>query len=257
MGDMANTIRRIKRTLWQITHARQAIAQKIDNSANATMLFIRLFAQMYSGVNFRGQLDQDLLAYLYFKGKKNGFYLDIGAHDGLSINNTYVFERLGWRGACVEPLPDIFERLRQNRKCDCYNVAISDQTEDNVDFIKVGGGGTNYTEMFSGLEARLPSVRKKNIKSCERIKVKTMTFDDLMKNYPDVTHIDFLSIDVEGAEMSILKSIDFTKYTFGLMAAENNEEVIGQGDELKAFMLDNGYDVLLEHRWDIFFMPIK
>ncbi|GHT82959.1 hypothetical protein FACS1894137_02910 [Spirochaetia bacterium] len=219
-------------------------------------MFVKMLIEMDSGVHFQGQIDQDLLAYLYFKGKRTGFYIDIGANDGISINNTYVFEQLGWTGVCIEPLPDTFEQLKKNRKCDCYNVAIADQSGNKIDFLKACG-----METWSGLKSQMSDVHKKHIinsrKKIEVIKVKTLTFNDLMDNYEGITFIDFMSIDVEGAEMSILETIDFNKYRFGLLIIENAEDHPGDGEKMKKFMLDKGYTVFFELEFDIVFTPVK
>lgn len=50
----------------------------------------------------------------FFKNLKNGVFFDIGAHDGVSLSNTYFFEKeLGWSGICLEPIPEVFERLKK------------------------------------------------------------------------------------------------------------------------------------------------
>jgi hypothetical protein len=63
----------------------------------------------------------------FFPNKTNGYFIDIGAHNGVDINNTYYFENEGWSRICFEPIPDIFEQLKQNRKCKTVNKAISDE----------------------------------------------------------------------------------------------------------------------------------
>jgi FkbM family methyltransferase len=220
-----------------------------------------MLAEMTAGINngrpiqFQGQVDQDLLAYLFFKGRKQGFYIDIGANDGLTLNNTYIFEQLGWTGICVEPVPDVFLKLRQNRKCDCYNAAITERSGDEVNFIKASG-----VDMLSGLESEMAEGHKKRIMDekgkLEIIKVQALSFNDLMSNYADTNFIDFMSIDVEGAEMSILKAIDFNKYFFGLITVENNEEAAGNMGNLKKYMLEKGYEAFLDLGLDIMFTPI-
>jgi FkbM family methyltransferase len=204
-------------------------------------------------VSFNGQDHQDMIAYLYFKGRWEGFYIDIGANDGVSFSNTYVFEQMGWQGICVEPLPDVFTQLKINRNCDCYNVAISDKIEENVKFIKGFGQNT----MWSGLDEKMSNIHKSVIKNgkYEYINVKTITFNDLMKDYPDVCFVDFLSIDVEGAEISVLSSIDFKKYQFGLITIENNKEVEGLGNKIINFMRQKDYIVLMDLGLDIMFIP--
>jgi hypothetical protein len=83
----------------------------------------------------------------------------------------------------------------------------------------------------------------------EYIKVKTMTFGEIMKNYPDINHIDFLSIDTEGHEMDILKTIDFTNFSFGLMTIEGDEP------ERIKYLEQNGYKVFMRIGADIMFIP--
>jgi hypothetical protein len=64
---------------------------------------------------FYSQHGEDYLLFTLFRRHTDGFYLDIGAFDGVHISNTYVFERLGWRGICVEAHPEYFSLLRVNR----------------------------------------------------------------------------------------------------------------------------------------------
>jgi FkbM family methyltransferase len=204
-----------------------------------------------------------LIAYLYlYKNKTidNGFFIDIGANDGITISNTYVFEQLGWNGICVEPLPDIFLKLKKSRNCNCYNVAIAEHSQSNQTYINATSANNDVagTSMLSGLESTMTDKHKQLIKesggNIEYITVQTMMFDDLMSNYPEIKYIDLLSIDVEGGELNVLKSINFNKFSFGLIIVENNEEVKGNGEILKNFMSNNGYKVLLYLEYDIIFV---
>src|SRR3972149_7086762 len=72
---------------------------------------------------YYSQYQQDKWLYEnIFKNNTNGFFVDIGASDGIKFSNTYFFEKmLGWNGVCVEPLPDIYKRLIKNRNCICIN----------------------------------------------------------------------------------------------------------------------------------------
>jgi hypothetical protein len=57
----------------------------------------------------------------------------------MSGSNTYIFEQLEWQGVCIEPQSDIFLQLKKYRNCDCYNVAISSQSNESVEFFKAYG----------------------------------------------------------------------------------------------------------------------
>jgi FkbM family methyltransferase len=234
----------------------------IEIVARKAGLMVRLWAEMNlelslgrkDGPFFQGQADQDVLAYLYFKGKGEGFFLDIGAYDGKAYSNTYILEQIGWKGVCLEPLPDVFARLRRNRRCDCYNLAMSDESGEGADFIRAAG-----VETLSGLESKMAPghqdwiIREKG--TVEHIKVNTITFGDLMSRYPGISLVDFLSLDVEGAEMSILESIDFSVYRFGLISIESIDETPGESEKLRAFMREKGYGVLLDVGLDLMFAP--
>lgn len=119
----------------------------------------------------------------------------IGANDGLEIDNTLLFENLGWQGFCVEANPKTFEKLKHNRKCDCYNVALF---SENVGKIKMA---TSNISGFDTLEMNADEAYKNKIKAwtgeeLEYIEVETTTFNALMQNYSQVSHIDFMSLDV-------------------------------------------------------------
>jgi FkbM family methyltransferase len=226
----------------------------LEIAAKKASLLVRLHAEMFAGFSFPGQAGQDLLAYLYFRGKKDGFFLDIGAHDGRTYSNSLVFEQLGWRGACVEPLPAVYERLRRNRRCDCYQAALAGRSAPEAGFVHARGVDT-----LSALESEMARGHEDWILReggrPERIKVRVMTFPELMARYPLVKTIDFLSLDAEGAEMSILRTIDFGVYDFGLITVECIGEREGEREEMRAFLDLRGYGVLADLGLDLVFAP--
>ena len=69
-------------------------------------------------MEYKSQHKQDEFVVNYFKGKKNGVFVDIGAHDGITLSNTYVLEKeLGWTGICVEPMDHEYKKLTECRNC--------------------------------------------------------------------------------------------------------------------------------------------
>jgi FkbM family methyltransferase len=226
----------------------------LEVAANKASLLVRLHAEMQTGLSFPGQAGQDLLAFLYFRGRRSGFFMDIGAYDGITYSNSYIFERLGWRGICMEPLPGVFNRLRENRRCDCYQAALAGFSDSQAGFIHAVGVDT-----LSGLESEMAEGHEDWIAReggrPEHIAVKAVTFPELMARYPQIRTVDFLSLDVEGAEMSILRTIDFETYDFGLITVECIEEKKGEGAELRSFMAGKGYGVLADLGLDLAFVP--
>ncbi|MWV62628.1 FkbM family methyltransferase [Helicobacter saguini] len=222
--------------------------------SKAVSLLDIMWQSQIQGVPYRGQLGQDLIAYVIFKGKKDGFFADIAAHDGVNINNTYMFEKLGWQGFCVEANPKTFETLRQNRKCDCYNVAVFSENIGKTRFAITN----DATSVLDSLELTLSDAHKKRMEdsakmNVEYIEVQTTTFNELMAHYPNVTHIDFLSLDIEGGELDVLKGIDFDKYSFGLMTIEHNF-IESTKREIIDLLRQKGYRILFQNGWDIMFV---
>jgi FkbM family methyltransferase len=154
-----------------------------------------------------------------------GIFIDIGAHDGISFSNTYFLEKeLGWTGIAVEPIPEIFERLKNNRKCQLINGCIS-EIPGKAKFYKISG----YAEMLSGLYDRYDTKHLERIQreisqyggSYEIQEVDSYTLNQILEEHK-MFHIDYLNIDVEGAELSILKSINFDIFDISVIGCENN-----------------------------------
>lgn len=196
-------------------------------------------------MEFYGQYKQDEYVFQnFFKNKKDGFFIDIGAHDGVALNNTYFFEKLGWYGICIEPTPYIFERLCNNRNCELLNIALSD-VSGNMDFMVLSG----YTQMLSGLlnnydprhvnriNGEMGIKYEGKLGSKEIIKIKTDTFMSLKT--PKI--IDFISLDVEGSEINILKGIDFNEKLIKVIVVENNyhDKSINDILENNGFVVNN------------------
>jgi FkbM family methyltransferase len=189
-------------------------------------------------MEFYSQYGQDKFLFEnFFKEKSNGFYLDIGAHDGITLSNTYLFEKLGWDGVCIEPIPDVFTKLKSNRNCKLFNCVLSNK-KGTENFLVLEG----YTEMLSGIlenydpahliridnELRIMGGSKKVIVS------ESLTFDDL--ELPNI--IDFVSLDVEGSEMKILETIDFNKYHINIISIEVNHGA----DEITNFIESKNFE---------------
>ncbi len=99
---------------------------------------------------FYSQFEQDKYLETYvFKGYKNGFYVDVGAHDGVTINNTLYFEKNNnWTGINVEPIKSVYDKLVANRPTNInINCAVCNNDGDTEFYCNTG-----YTEMISGIK---------------------------------------------------------------------------------------------------------
>jgi len=207
-----------------------------------------LQAARQKNLHFSAQVAQDIIAYLFFKGKTDGFYIDIGANDGISGSTTYWAEQVGWKGICIEPQKSTFERMKKVRNCALYNCAISNKTQENAEFISFPDKDTRSGLADSMSENHIEAA--KQFSNMEKKNVSTKTFGDVMVDFPTVKFIDFLSIDTEGHEMQVLESIDFTKFKFGLITIETED-----GSEVVKYVENNGYKKLMIAGSDCLFVP--
>jgi len=190
---------------------------------------------------FYSQVSQDKYIYqTFFKNKKNGFFLDIGAHDGIDKSNSFFFEKyMDWNGICVEPIPEVFERLRNNRNCICVNSGISDKN-GVATFWKIEG----YSEMLSGLEENYNEQHKQRIKKeitehggiLNEIQIDILDINTLLRNN-NIQHVDYCTIDVEGSEEKILSVLDSKEFDISVFTIENNY----QAKSLRTLMKSKGY----------------
>jgi len=170
---------------------------------------------------YTSQAGQDkIIKKNFFDGKKNGFFIEIGAYDGIIGSNCYHFERfLNWDGIAIEPSNVQFEKLKRNRKCKILNKAISDEVKE-VEFIEVTEGLTQMSGINNSSFKRNINIISNNQPSkTKSISLKTITFDEIAPKNRD---IDYLSIDIEGGEMNLLKSIDFKINNIKVVSVENN-----------------------------------
>ena len=168
------------------------------------------------------QAGQDkIIKEIFFKNKKKGYFIEIGAFDGVQGSNCYHFEKfLDWDGIAFEPSPIQFEKLKKNRKCKLLNEAVSHEIK-NVEFIEVTEGLTQMSGINDNFYRRnLKIISNSKTSKTQSIKLKTVTFE---KSVPKNIDIDYLSIDIEGGELDLLNSINFKDNDIKVVSVENNE----------------------------------
>lgn len=177
-------------------------------------------------MQYRSQCHQDQVVHqVFYPDKKDGTYLDIGAACGVAISNTKFFDDMGWKGMCIDPHYDHYKSLVYNRPR-AINIFGAAYTYDGTVPFRMN---TGYTQMLSGIETeycdkhldRISSEIESRGGTTQLTVVPCFNTTHLLETY-GLTNIDYMSLDVEGAEMSILKSIDFTKIKVGVMTIEDN-----------------------------------
>ena len=160
-----------------------------------------------------------------FGNRRDGAFVDIGAHNGVTFSNTLFFEReLNWRGLCVEPIPEVFSQLVSNRQCTCVHACVAEEA-GTKEFVRVHG----YAEMLSGIAGlhdprhveRIHREVRDQGGALEVIRVQSVRLDALLAQH-GITSIDLLCIDVEGAELDVLGSFDLRRARPAVVCIENN-----------------------------------
>ena len=169
--------------------------------------------------NFASQSGQDkIIKNSFFRSKKNGYFVEIGAFDGVLGSNCIHFEKsMKWEGIAIEPSKIQFQKLSKNRNCKVLNKAIS-STEKDVEFIEVIEGLTQMSGINNDDYSAKTIIKNDENTKFNKIKLKTSTFNKNVLN----KEIDYLSMDIEGAELDVLQSINFKEYIIKVISVENN-----------------------------------
>jgi len=175
-----------------------------------------------------------------FGGKKQGFFVDVGAFDGQTHSNSAGFEYcLDWSGLLVEANPVQIESIKQWRPCSVtYNVAAS-ETNKMCTFV------SKLDPELSGLQEGVKTAPQAGDKLLD---VPCIRLGDLFARH-GISKIDYLSVDMEGVEPLALRSIDYDKVQIDVIGIEEN----GKTAELKGILEPKGFEVCKTLGPDIFF----
>lgn len=200
--------------------------------------------------NYYSQYGQDsFLDSKIFKKKTGGFFIDIGANDGVTYSNTYFFEKhRRWRGICIEPHPTAFVKLEQNRESVLIKACISNH-EGKQEFLKIEG----YSEMLSGLKDKYDECHLERINRelkeyggvKEVLEVPCFKLSRILQEY-QIDKVDYCSIDTEGGEIEVLESANLEMNEITVLSVENNY----YGKMLKSFLGKYNYRLIKKIKSD-------
>jgi len=215
--------------------------------------------------NSKSQVQQDLvLDQQIFKSKTNGVFVEVGALDGFGASNTWFFEKeRNWSGLLIEPNPVEYNKMPEHPRPNSVteNCAISD-VEMDINFLSIEGPCNVLSgimefynpqhmerinrelEMYKSYPEGHEYYSKKEI-----VKMKSVRLETLFDKY-NMKDIDLISIDVEGAELQVLNSINFDKVNISVFLIENNYGL----EKETSFLMDKGYKLLGNIQWDSVFV---
>jgi FkbM family methyltransferase len=173
----------------------------------------------------------------------NPAYLDIGAHDPVYLSNTYLFYAKGCSGVCVEPDPDLFRAIQKKRKRDtCLNACVGAEAKEGIDFYIMTSRSLNTMSKQDALRYQSYGTQK-----IERVvQISMIPVNEICRTYFH-PRPNYVSLDVEGAEMIILKGFDFSLYRPEIMCIETltymEDGMERKINEIIDYMKSNGYFV--------------
>lgn len=217
---------------WFKTNNYNILTKKLSKFNYFLQLFYLLFDNTKLNIDldykFYSQHGEDYLIWKFFDFKKNGFFIDIGAFDGIYLNNTYSFEKNGWDGICIEANPLVFNICKKKRDCKCLNYALQNKRNiGNLPFY------IDKTRLFF-------SLKNEKMKNFKKINIKTTNLNYILEKYlPNKKEIDFISINVKSVELNVLKGFNFFKYRPRILIVKANNEDLRK--KIKKYLKRFGY----------------
>ena len=169
--------------------------------------------------------------------KRNGFFVEFGATNGVDLSNTYLLEkRFDWTGILAEPVRVWHSELRANRVSAIETDCVWKKTGEALWFNEVEGTGELSTlDTFSDSDC-WASTRKHG----RKYEVNTISLLDLLIKHKAPKKIDYLSIDTEGSEFEILNAFDFDAFDIEIITCEHN--FTPMREKIFDLLTRNGYE---------------
>ncbi|MEK7202852.1 MAG: FkbM family methyltransferase [Patescibacteria group bacterium] len=188
------------------------------------------------------QCGEDLIIESFLPFKKDGFYVDIGAHHPIKYSNTFLFHNKGWKGINIEPNPEKKKLFNFFRGKDVnLNMGIG-PIKSEMDFYVFDESTLSTFDESSAKEFKKIGHIVTNV-----IKVPIFPLKEVLEKYAHNKEIDLMSIDTEGYDMEVLKSNDWKRFRPEFIILETIEySKDGKGKKLNdvydKYMSEIGYN---------------
>ncbi|KAL7530793.1 hypothetical protein ACHAWF_003512 [Thalassiosira exigua] len=181
-----------------------------------------------------GQFKQDVVVSSLLNNKRDGYFIDLASNHPTFLSSTYALERkFNWTGLCIEPNTDHWWGLSQKRKCQHVGAVIGQKTMDIVNFrVKnIDGVGGHGGIIRKGM-------KNEGAPDSESKSFVTVSAIDVFHRMNVPRHIDYFSLDVEGAEEFIMRAFPLEDYHISLLSIEGSSPSLGE------FLVSNGFKMV-------------
>jgi len=217
-------LRKKNRDIWE-----ELFRQRAENQSVRTEIVELRKQIVISGVSdstrlpllMPSQYGEDVLLWKFFQNKRDGFYVDVGAYDGVGFSNTYFFEAIGWNGILIEPVPQFYENcLAARPHSRVINLVVNNGETRATEFSIAEGNNGVGTLSFAGEDEKQTERIEREGGKVRTITVPSCSLNEILANHQGT--IDFVSIDVEGKEMDVLRGFDLIKFRPRVVIVEDN-----------------------------------
>ena len=187
---------------------------------------------------YRSQYGQDFYLWnVVFGEQDDGYFVDIGANHPIDLSNSYFFESQGWQGSAFEPLARFEDAWREHRSAEFHRAAIAEVHQRRA-FVEISGpAGWEHT-----LSAFREHVRPEDMRMYGYVEYDVETAP-LERFVATTTPVHLVLIDVEGAELSVLRGIDIGSFQPTCIMVENVGK-LGGDESVRALLADHGYTLV-------------
>lgn len=194
--------------------------------------------------NSYGQEGEDLILARLFSDKTQGFYVDVGAFQPILYSNTFRFYELGWRGINIDARPGSMKAFAEKRPRDInIETAVGTNTSDEIVYFLFEDGAYNTTR--EEVAERL--IQNNETRLLEKTKVRIRTLEEILDEHvPHGQVIDFMSVDVEGADLNVLQSNNWHRYNPSVLLVESYGKTIldDLDSEVYKYLSGFGYQII-------------
>jgi FkbM family methyltransferase len=214
-----------------LARVRNKIVAEPDPQIKAFLLYAFSF-----GAISRSQVFQDAFVQWALHGKRQGFFCDFGATNGVFLSNSYALEtEFGWTGICAEPAKSWHEDLRRNRPDSKIETrCVWSRSGENLTFSESTSRELSTLTQFEAADSHARRRR-----GAKKYNVETISLNDMLEQHEAPADFDYLSMDTEGSELDILKSFDLKRWRPAVLTIEHNYAANRQ--MIHDLLVDAGY----------------
>jgi len=197
------------------------------------------------------QEGEDMILRKYFEGQGQGFFVDVGAHHPKRFSNTYFFYRTGWSGINIDAMPGSMSAFNRTRKRDInLEKAVASVNKDLIYYVFDEPAINGFSEEIS-----IDRNENTRYKIINKIEIRTETLGSILDKYlpENVKTIDFMSVDVEGLDLDVLKSNNWEKFRPQVILVELLNFESFDSDPVFLFLISKGYKFQAKSFYTFFF----